>query len=50
MGRAWATYQLFGLLVVGFWREGTAAGLDMDELYASLAARLRVNLIARSLR
>ena len=49
MDRAWSTYKLFSLIVTGFWVEGTAAGLDMDELFASLTHRLRTNLIARSL-
>ena len=49
MGRAWATYQLFSLLTLGMWVEGTQAGLDMEEFYEAATQRLRVNLIARSL-
>lgn len=50
MDQMWNTYQLFSLLTVGFWYEGTAAGCDMDELYASLTKRLRLNLLGRMLR
>jgi hypothetical protein len=50
MNRAWNTYMLFSLLVASFWRAAMEAGLDTDELFEALARRLRVNLIARSLR
>lgn len=50
MNRAWNTYMLFALLVNGFWIRALEAGLDTDELFESLAHRLRVNLIARSLK
>jgi hypothetical protein len=50
MNRAWNIYQLFALIVTSFWRAAVEAGLDTDELFEALARRLRVNLIARSLR
>lgn len=50
MERAWNTHMLFGLLVTSFWRAALEAGLDTDELFEALARRLRVNLIARSLK
>ena len=47
MGRAWNTYQLFALLTVSMWFEGTAAGLDMALLYVLMERRLRENLLTR---
>lgn len=47
MDRVWNIHQLFCLLVVSFWYEGTAAGLDMEDVYDELTVRLGENLLTR---
>lgn len=49
MRQQWEIHLFFGLIISNFWVLGNEVGLDMPELYADAAFRLRVGLTARML-